>query len=41
MIDAVDPDSSPLLPVLRGAFGAASAGGHGREDIAAVVASFA
>jgi 3-hydroxyisobutyrate dehydrogenase len=41
MIDAVDPDTSPLLPVLRGAFGAASAGGHGRDDIAAVVASFA
>jgi 3-hydroxyisobutyrate dehydrogenase len=41
MIDAVEPDSSPLLPVLRGAFGAASAGGHGQQDIAAVVASFA
>jgi 3-hydroxyisobutyrate dehydrogenase len=41
MIAAVDPDTSPLLPVLRGAFGAASAGGHGADDIAAVVASFA
>ncbi|PRY70014.1 3-hydroxyisobutyrate dehydrogenase [Glaciihabitans tibetensis] len=40
MIQSVDPEVAPLLPVLRGAFGAASAAGHGRQDIAAVVSSF-
>ena len=40
MIQSVDPEVTPLLPVLRGAFGAASAAGHGGQDIAAVVASF-
>jgi 3-hydroxyisobutyrate dehydrogenase len=40
MLDAVDPEETPLLPVLRGAYGAASAGGHGKQDIAAVVAPF-
>jgi 3-hydroxyisobutyrate dehydrogenase len=40
MIQSVDPEVTPLLPVLRGAFGAASAAGHGNQDIAAVVASF-
>jgi 3-hydroxyisobutyrate dehydrogenase len=40
MIQSVDPEVTPLLPVLRGAYGAASAAGHGRQDIAAVVASF-
>lgn len=40
MLDAVDPEVTPLLPVLRGEYGAASAGGHGSQDIAAVVAPF-
>jgi 3-hydroxyisobutyrate dehydrogenase len=40
MIQSVDPEVTPLLPVLRGAFGAASAAGHGNQDIAAVVSSF-
>jgi 3-hydroxyisobutyrate dehydrogenase len=41
MIQSVDPEVAPLLPVLRGAYGAASAAGHGGQDIAAVVSSFA